>query len=603
MDFLACISEQVCASVGTAQLYAAAAWQLTAMKALHDTSGSTSSSLNLDDRLQALLKRLARVLGAQRAMVGLMDAPDATRCRLCVGYDGSKADPWLRHLDLSPDRYPEIQEVARTRRPLVIPDVFAEPLLGPVREHLEPVGLRSLIVLPLLVREHAIGAISLGYVGRGRTLTDHELRFCQSMADLSAAAIANAQLFEQVARAKVEWEITFDSIPELVAIIDAEHCLVRVNRALAARLGTSPDCLVGQRCYAALHGTDAPWPGCPHPQALATGRPTTLEIEDPHLGGIFLITTSPLLTAEDQPLGCVHIARDITEMKRLEEEARERQRFEDLSRAKSAFIATMSHELRTPLNSILGFSELMLGQAVGPLTDKQSRYLGHIHEGGKHLLDLINDILDVSRVEAGKIELACQPVLLDQAIEASLALARPHAEKAGVMLVSEIPSGLPPVLAEPVRLKQCLFNLVSNAIKFTPSGGLVTVTARRVSGEPETRGHREPETGGTGDPTAPAPRCADSPIRDERGFLEISVRDTGIGIKAEDIPKLFTEFGQLEAGKAAEKRGTGLGLALTGKLVELHGGQIWVESEGEGRGSTFAFTLPFTGSAGVRRET
>jgi len=583
LDFLACISEQVCASVDTAQLYAATAWQLTAMKALHDTSRATTSSLNLDDRLQALLKRLARVMGAQRAMVGLLDAPDATRCRLCLGYDSSKADPWLRHLDLSPDRYPEIEEVARTRRPLMIPDVFAEPLLASVRERLEPVGLRSLVVLPLLVREHAMGTISLGYVGQGHTFTENEIQFCQSMADLSAAAIANAQLFEQAARAKAEWENIFDSIPDLVAIIDTEHRLVRVNHALAERLGAAPGDLVGQCCYAALHGADAPWPGCPHAQTLATGKQTTLEVEDPHLGGIFLLSTSPLVNTEGRPLGCVHIARDITELKRLEEEARQRQRFEDLSRAKSAFIATMSHELRTPLNAVMGFSELLLGQAVGPLTEKQARYVGHIHGSGKHLLDLINDSLDVSRVEAGKIELAREPVPVDEAVEATLALALPLAEKAGVVLGSEISPDLPSVLADRVRLKQILFNLVSNAIKFTPTGGTITITARKV----------DQSTGQVVDSSRPVDELTTRPIDKAGEWLEIAVRDTGIGIKAEDIPKLFKEFGQLEAGKAPGKQGTGLGLALTKKLVELHSGRIWAEVEGEGRGSTFTVLLPY----------
>jgi len=372
-------------------------------------------------------------------------------------------------------------------------------------------------------------------------------------------------------------------MPDLVAIVDGEYHLVRVNRAMAERFSVAPEDLVGQRCYAVMHGTDAPWPACPLPQALATGRPASREIEEPHLGGIFHVTTSPLVDADGRAAWCVHIVRDITEMKRLEEEARERQRFEDISRAKSAFIATMSHELRSPLNAVIGFSELLLGQGVGPLTEKQSRYLGHIQESGKHLLDLINDILDVSRVEAGKIELAQQPLPLDEAVEASLALARPQAEKAGVTLNSEIPPDLPPVPADRVRLRQILFNLLSNAIKFTPAGGTITVTARRVTED------RRPELEPVPGPLSPV------------GWLEISVTDTGIGIKAEDIPKLFKEFGQLDAGRAPEKQGSGLGLALTKKLVKLHGGRIWVESEGEGRGSTFAFTLPFAGPAG--RET
>ncbi|MBI4737680.1 MAG: hypothetical protein HY766_16730 [candidate division NC10 bacterium] len=205
-----------------------------------------------------------------------------------------------------------------------------------------------------------------------------------------------------------------------------------------------------------------------------------------------------------------------------------------------------------------------------------------------------------------------KPVPLDEAIEATLALARPQAEKAGVALASDIPPDLPPVLADPVRLRQILFNLLSNAIKFTPAGGRITLRAFQKA-----EGTKQKAEGGEQQgadacvlPSAgcllpsgeklPAAECRVPP-----GWpsLVIEVTDTGLGIKAEDIPKLFTEFGQLDAGRAPEKRGTGLGLALTKKLVELHGGRIWVESEGKGRGTTFAFTLPFAGSAGVRRET
>ncbi len=593
LDLLGSIGQQVGTSVENAQLYAATARQLSEMTALDDMGRAFASSLDLDDRLKAFLERMIQVMGAQRAALSLVEPENANRYRLSIGYDPSKADPWLRRLDLWSERYPEIQEAVRRRRPLVIPDVFAEPILAPVREHLAPLRLRSLVVLPLIVRERAIGAVSLGYVGQGRTLTDDEIRFCQSMVDRAAAAIANAQLFEQVARAKAEWENTFDAIPDLVAIIDAENRLVRVNRALAERLRKSPEQLIGQPCYAAVHGTEAPWPGCPHAQALARGEPTTAEVEDPHLGGIFHVTTSPLVNAQGRALGCVHVVRDITEMKRLEEEARQRQRFEDLSRSKSAFIATMSHELRSPLNAIIGFSELVLGQGVGPLTEKQARYLDHIRESGKHLLDLINEILDISQVEAGKIELALEPVRLHDTAEATLALVHPQAEKAGVALGIDIPQSLPPVRADRVRLRQILFNLLSNGIKFTPAGGTISLTARRVPGE--RCGTGEPGSGGRGEPSAPPPRVPESPSPGEGTFLKITVRDTGIGIKGEDIPKLFKEFGQLEAGRAPEKQGTGLGLSLTKRLVDLHGGRIWVESEGEGRGSTFAFTLPVAG--------
>ncbi|MGH7372340.1 MAG: ATP-binding protein, partial [Candidatus Methylomirabilales bacterium] len=244
------------------------------------------------------------------------------------------------------------------------------------------------------------------------------------------------------------------------------------------------------------------------------------------------------------------------ERKRLEEEVRHKQRLEDILRFKSEFIANMSHELRTPLNSILGFSELLEDQQFGSLNEKQQRYMHNIWTSGKHLLDLINDILDLSKVEAGKIELHMETFSLREALVAALTMVRPQAAKKRISLQSEIVAEM--VTADPLRLKQIMYNLLSNAIKFTPEGGQVSVAARTV----------------------------------EDACVEIAVTDTGVGIKSEDLPKLFQEFSQIGGEYASGQHGTGLGLALSKRLVELHGGRIWVESEGENKGSTFTFILP-----------
>lgn len=231
---------------------------------------------------------------------------------------------------------------------------------------------------------------------------------------------------------------------------------------------------------------------------------------------------------------------------------------EAASRHKSEFLANMSHELRTPLNAILGFSELLQNQAFGPVTEKQGRYVGHIHASGKHLLVLINDLLDLSKVEAGKIELRPEAFVLHEALTATLTEIRLQAEAKQLQLELQVDPSLTTLTADPVRLKQIVLNLLSNAVKFTPEGGAVTVSA--------------------------------SPLTS--GWIEIAVQDTGIGIKAEDLPKLFQPFTQLESPVTMRNQGTGLGLALTKHLVELHGGTIVAASEGEGRGSTFTVCLP-----------
>jgi signal transduction histidine kinase/ActR/RegA family two-component response regulator len=262
----------------------------------------------------------------------------------------------------------------------------------------------------------------------------------------------------------------------------------------------------------------------------------------------------------------------------------------EASRHKSEFLANMSHELRTPLNSILGFSELLQSRTIGALTDKQARYVANIHTSGRHLLALITDLLDLSRVEAGKVELYPEQVDLREALKAALTDIQPQAQPKGLALKLVADADLPPLTADPIRFKQILYNLLSNAVKFTPEGGRITVTAGLVRGA-ECEGRS-----GVDRTSHLAPRTSDA-----ADFVEISVADTGIGIKAEDLPMLFKPFTQLEPTFVKRYQGAGLGLALTKQLVELHGGTLWAESAGEGLGSTFRVLLPLTGPRGAYR--
>jgi signal transduction histidine kinase len=245
------------------------------------------------------------------------------------------------------------------------------------------------------------------------------------------------------------------------------------------------------------------------------------------------------------------------------------QKLQAASRHKSEFLANMSHELRTPLNSILGFAQLLLEQAQGALSTKQLRYLTHIHDSGQHLLQLINDILDISKVEAGKFVLQPERLSLGELLDDILVIARGLAHQKGQSLTLEIDPDLPPIQADPVRVKQILFNLLSNAVKFTPRGGRVAVEARGSGAQDQ---------------------------------VEIAVRDTGIGIRGEDLGRLFQEFVQLETTQAQHHEGSGLGLALTKRLVELHGGRIQVASAGEGQGTTFTIQLPAASPSADTRE-
>lgn len=294
---------------------------------------------------------------------------------------------------------------------------------------------------------------------------------------------------------------------------------------------------------------------------------------------------------EDANLGLQVLNAEI-QLRRAEAEEAELQA-EAASRAKSDFLANMSHELRTPLNSIIGFSEIMIDDLYGKLNEKQKEYVNDIYDSGRHLLDLINDILDLSKVEAGKMELELSRFLLEDVLSGSITMLKEKAMKHNIKLSLDIePDANIEIEADERKLKQIMFNLLSNAVKFTPDGGSVTVRAKRVSlrdlneiqGEAISKAH--PEQREKDEIATPAAR--NDNLKD---FIKISIADTGIGIKPEDMDKLFKEFSQIDMGYTRKYEGTGLGLALTKRLVELHKGKIWVESE-IGKGSKFSFVIP-----------
>jgi signal transduction histidine kinase len=258
---------------------------------------------------------------------------------------------------------------------------------------------------------------------------------------------------------------------------------------------------------------------------------------------------------------------EIVERRRAEGEALQARAAADrASRVKSEFLAAMSHELRTPLNAIIGFSELLETETFGPLNERQKRYAESILTSGRHLLQLINDVLDLAKVEAGRMQLDLDPFDVPEALQNIQEIAQALAIKKRVTLDVSVDPDLPPLIADAAKFRQVLYNLLSNAIKFTPEGGSVRVRAQQGSGD------------GTGG---------------DAGWLQIAVADTGVGIRPEDQDRIFGEFEQVDSSYSRQQQGTGLGLALTRRLVELHGGTIRVTSAGEGQGSTFYVRFPF----------
>jgi signal transduction histidine kinase len=245
-----------------------------------------------------------------------------------------------------------------------------------------------------------------------------------------------------------------------------------------------------------------------------------------------------------------------TNVNRMNDELRRLYKeLESASRHKSEFLANMSHELRTPLNAIIGFSEVLRERISGDINAKQEEYLDDILTSANHLLALINDVLDLSKVEAGQVELKVAPFSLQDALERGVSMVREKATTAGVQVTLHANGGPEIITGDERRIRQVIFNLLSNAVKFTPTGGSVDISAMQADGQ-----------------------------------VKVSVADTGEGVAADDLDRIFEEFQQTEGG-ARQNEGTGLGLALSKRFVDMHGGRIWCESE-VGEGSTFVFTLP-----------
>jgi len=352
------------------------------------------------------------------------------------------------------------------------------------------------------------------------------------------------------------WQDTFNAISDSVFILDPEGRIIQSNGVLEHMMGINSKDVIGQHCHETFHGIPDFIEGCPFKRMKKTRMRELFEFEDKAHGLWFQVTVDPIYNESGELINAVHIMRNVTELKKMEEVHFKNIQLKIADKMKSDFLAHMSHELRTPLNSIIGFSELLKTMTAGELNEKQVHYVDNIRESSKHLLALINDILDLSKVEAGKIELTIDKISVPNAINEVVNLIKERAIKSNVSIKKDIEPQLE-IMADRQRFKQILFNLLSNAVKFNkPEGGEVKITGRK-----------------------------------EDDMVKISVSDTGIGIREENMNKLYQEFEQIDSGNVRKYEGTGLGLAITKKLVELHGGKIWAKSK-YGEGSTFIFTIP-----------
>jgi PAS domain S-box-containing protein len=388
-----------------------------------------------------------------------------------------------------------------------------------------------------------------------------------------------ARLNESLERRARESETRYQQIVELaeegVWVIDSEAKTTYANQAMARMLGYTEAQMLGRPIFDFMDEAD-------HQVASSnverrkqgTGEKQEFKLKAKDGKAVWTyMSTSPVLDENGKMLWSCSLVYDITERKQADEQLRESSERISLANAelaratrlKDEFLASMSHELRTPLNAILGLSEALQEEVYGPLTDKQRKSLATIEQSGKHLLELINDILDLSKIESGKMEFQIAPVSVQILCESSLTFVRQQAHQKNIKLNSKIAEELGQIAVDERRIRQVLVNLLSNAVKFTPEGGEVWV---EVEPDPEAE------------------------------ILQLRVIDTGIGIAPENLDKLFKPFVQLDSRLSRRYAGTGLGLALVRRIVELHGGSISLESE-VGKGSRFTVNLPWKEPQGM----
>jgi two-component system, NtrC family, sensor kinase len=499
----------------------------------------------------------------------------------------------------------------RDQRVVHIPDLLEDPEYE-VQETSRVAGFRAVLSVPMLQEGRAIGSLTVGRTAPGR-FSDKQIALLRTFANQAVIAIENARLFTELQTRTSELTRSVDELEALGEVsralsstLDLETVLATIVSRAIQLSGTDGgtiweydetaeefrlraarnledeivDVLLatplrrGEGTVGRLADTRAPIQVADISGDTAfrgrldvmvrAGYRSILSVpllrEDHLIGALTVNAKTPrefrpevvglLATFATQSALAIQNARLFRE---IEEKSRE---LEATSQHKSEFLANMSHELRTPLNAIIGFSEVLVERMFGEVNEKQAEYLQDILASGRHLLSLINDILDLSKVEAGRLELELASFNLPIAVENALTLIRERATRHGITLAPAVDERVGDIVADERKVKQILLNLLSNAVKFSPAGGRVAVTAT------------------TSD-----------------GVIEISVSDTGIGIAPEDQAVIFEEFRQAGTSDAQRPEGTGLGLTLAKKFVELHGGQIWVRSQ-VGQGSTFTFTLP-----------
>jgi len=519
------------------------------LRNLQEGIKAINSALAREDVLRLIVANASQVLQGARCSVALTG--DEHQQVLSMVATNGKVDALADAGDEFDQRV--VQWMMEHGKPALLSDVrqgnrFAQVARLPVS---------SLISAPLFLDDQVIGALIATSAQRG-AFTTEDLNLLSAFADQAAVAVKNARLYEQLIQEQRETEAVYQHVQERrneleailrgigdgVIVADPDLNLLLMNPVATRIFRVKPDITTSMPLSDVI----------PHQQLISlfsdalggAAEPIVREISLPSGGEretIYQALASPILGVGEKPRGVVTVLRDVTSQKELE-------------RMKSNFLSVVSHELKTPLHSIKGFVDIILMGKTGPISTTQADFLNTVREQTTHLQTMISDLLEFSRLESGQVKLRPTEFSLADVARAVTSKLQPLAEQGQIRLVNRIGADAPTIEADYMRIEQVLTNLVDNAIKFTPVSGSVTISTVDLGED-----------------------------------AQVTVADTGIGIPAPELGRIFNRFYQVDSGSTRHYRGTGLGLTICKHIVEYHGGRIWAESE-EGKGSTFFFVLP-----------
>ena len=623
LALLTSFADEAAIAIENARLHEAAVRRGEELQAMLRAARTVMSGLDLRGTLDRIIREAAQISGIPHVKVVLVDKEaGAVQVAAAVGRPAEMFEGFAVPLGTGTSGL-----VAATGEPLFIADCQNDPRNYLYADQDRKLGIHTYLGLPIKIRDEVLGVLTFNTT-EPHQYSPAELMYLASFADQAAIAIENARLFTaadtraseldtlreigQAVTARLDLPAVLEAVVAGTRrLLDAQHSEISLwdEEGQTLRFGAAQGTEVARvrtRTYElgrGVNGTVAltrkplvvddyqasPYALPEFPDVIATITVPVL-FGDRLLGVLHSHTTQrdkrfttddlrPLQMLASQAAIAIENARLYGEIQEhaatLEARVKERTaELEEALRVKVEFLGKMSHELRTPLNFILGFSDLLQQGTGGPLTPKQATYLDRIQGGGRRLLSLVSEVLDIAQLDAGKSRLRLEPVILAPLVQEILGLVQIPGSQKRLKATTALDPWMPFIVADRFKLAQILHSLVGNAVKFTPEGGSIRIITRQAPGA----GNGGPDGGGQ-----PLP-SADS--------VELIVEDTGIGIRPENLETVFEAFYQVDGSDTRAQGGAGLGLALVRKLVELHGGWVWAESAGPGQGSRFVVRLP-----------